>query len=261
MTLVRAVLSGCALALAAAACALKVPTDTNATVAEGSGQTVLFVGNSLTYVNDVPGLVRAISRLTEGDKALRVATVAFPDYSLLDHWFDGRAARAMRDGKWNFVVFQQGPSTQLDSRAELAQYAWQFGLVAKEVGATPAMYSVWPFQSAFFDLPASTYSYQLAADTARGIHLPAGDAWASALKREASLALYSADGLHPTMAGSVLAALVISEKLTGHAPASLPARLELDGGGHVDLTDSQRRIFLEAAAEAIAKAPFRLREN
>ncbi|MDB4907116.1 MAG: hypothetical protein JWO05_1900 [Gemmatimonadetes bacterium] len=257
MKAMRAMFVALALALASPACALKAPTDAAVNVVEGTGPTVLFIGNSLTYVNDLPSLVRAISRLTEGEKALRVASVAFPDYSLLDHWFDGRAVKAMREGPWNFVVFQQGPSTQLDSRAELADYAFRFGLVAKEVKATPAMYSVWPFQSNFFDLPASTYSYQLAADTARGVHLPAGDAWASAFKRDASLALYSSDGLHPTLAGSVLAALVISEKLTGHAPASLPARLELDGGGHVDLSDSQRRIFLEAAAEAIAKPPFR----
>jgi hypothetical protein len=62
-------------ALAAIACALG-PSEPNAsTVAQdGSGRRVLFVGNSLTYVNDLPLVVRALSRASLGDSALDGAT-------------------------------------------------------------------------------------------------------------------------------------------------------------------------------------------
>ena len=43
----------------------------------GSGTPILFVGNSLTYVNDIPGIVQALA-LARGD-SLAVESVALPD--------------------------------------------------------------------------------------------------------------------------------------------------------------------------------------
>src|SRR5262249_49345987 len=60
----------------------------------GGGTPILFVGNSLTYVNDVPGIVQALA-LARGD-SLAVETVALPDYALIDHWNDGTARGTAR---------------------------------------------------------------------------------------------------------------------------------------------------------------------
>lgn len=56
----------------------------------GEGRRILFVGNSLTYVNDLPGIVQALADSAGGDR-LAVATVAGPDMALVDHWNDGAA--------------------------------------------------------------------------------------------------------------------------------------------------------------------------
>jgi cyanophycinase-like exopeptidase len=86
---------------------------------------LLFIGNSLTYVNDVPALVQAIGK-ANGEK-IETRMVAYPDYSLEDHWNGGDARRALAEGGWSFVVMQQGPSSQPDSRVLLVEYAKRFG--------------------------------------------------------------------------------------------------------------------------------------
>jgi len=60
-----------------------------------------FIGNSLTYVNDVPALVQAIGK-ANGEK-VETRMVAYPDYSLEDHWNGGDARRA-RAGRGRLVV-------------------------------------------------------------------------------------------------------------------------------------------------------------
>src|SRR4051812_1629010 len=85
---------------------------------------VLFIGNSLTTVNDVPGIVEALSK--GGERRLISRTVAFDGYSLEDHWNRGDARRAIAEGGWSFVVLQQGPSALPESRVLLVDYARRF---------------------------------------------------------------------------------------------------------------------------------------
>ena len=68
---------------------------------------ILFVGNSLTYINDVPALVVAIGRANQ--RILQCEQVTAPDLSLEDHWRLGDARRAIARGGWDIVVLQQGP--------------------------------------------------------------------------------------------------------------------------------------------------------
>src|SRR3954468_23074930 len=70
---------------------------------------VLFIGNSLTYTNDLPGTVAQIAALA-GD-TIRTRTVAAPDLALIDHVNGASDAVSVIKGeRWNFVVLQQGPS-------------------------------------------------------------------------------------------------------------------------------------------------------
>lgn len=74
---------------------------------QGSGTRILFIGNSLTYVNDVPGILQALAD-SAGGKRLAVETVAFPNYALIDHWLDGSGQREIDKRGWAYVVLQQG---------------------------------------------------------------------------------------------------------------------------------------------------------
>lgn len=181
--------------------------------------TILFVGNSLTSVNDVPGLVRRIGE-AEGQR-VQTWSVTTDDFGLPQHWEDGRAARELIRRRPAFVVLQQGPSALPESRVVLREFAARFARAAADAGATPALYMVWPSAQRSGDFERVIESYTLAAKDIDAVLLPAGAAWREAWKTDPRLALYGADGFHPSEKGSWLAALVIYCGLTGRAPADV----------------------------------------
>lgn len=215
-----------------------------------AGKRVLFIGNSLTYVNNLPGMVASLARLT-GD-TLSVESVASANYALIDHYHGGsRALGELAAGRWDVVVMQQGPSTTPVNRDSLILVAKLFEPKIRAAGATPALYMVWPTidRKAFFD--AARVSYEMAADAVNGIFMPAGAAWTKAWETEPNLPLYDADGLHSTPLGTYLAALVIYERLTGKDARQLPGTA-LPG---VSATEATVRLLQRAAHETNVTYP------
>ncbi len=118
-----------------------------------AGTRILFIGNSLTYVNDIPSLVVAVAHQV-GDDDIGTAMAAYPDFSLEDHWNEGSAARAIAAQGWDFVVMQQGPSSLPESQRHLAQWSDRFSAPIHAAGATPVLYQVWPHILRRGDAPA-----------------------------------------------------------------------------------------------------------
>jgi hypothetical protein len=58
---------------------------------------VLFIGNSLTYTNDLPGIVKAFAQ-ADRQQAFESRTIAFPNYSLEDHWNSKDARKEISKG-------------------------------------------------------------------------------------------------------------------------------------------------------------------
>jgi hypothetical protein len=208
---------------------------------------VLFIGNSFTYVNDLPRIVEAMSRADGGPK-IDWRMVAFPGFSLEDHWRQGGARREIASGPWDFVVLQQGPSSTDDGREVLVEYARRFAPLIKKAGATPAFYGVWPASVRTQDFPGAEESYRQAARVVQGVVLPAAEAWERVFRRDQSVALYGPDGLHPSPEGSYLAALVVYSGLTGRPVASMPATLSLGTDGKLEIPESDAAVLREAAA-------------
>lgn len=178
---------------------------------------ILFIGNSLTYANDLPGMVCALARST-GRKVICEA-VAKPDFGLEEHWRDGEARKAIGRG-WDVVILQQGPSALRESRVMLIDYARRFDAEIKKTGARTALYMVWPSRQRRGDFAGVSQSYAAAARSVNGTLLPAGDAWLAAWKEDSKLPLYDNDGFHPSPMGSYLAAMVIYRQLFGPIPAT-----------------------------------------
>jgi hypothetical protein len=210
---------------------------------------VLFVGNSLTDYNDLPAMVEALAQAA-GQKRTAFKAVVFGGFSLEDHWNQGDARRAITRGKWDVVVLQQGPSASTEGRKSLLEYTRRFSEEIRRAGARPALYMVWPSVGRAQDFDGVAESYGQAAEASSGLLFPAGEAWRCAWRRAPDLELYSADGLHPTVAGSYLAALIIYEGLYGQSPIGLPSTLELRSGARIELPPAQARLMQEAAAEA-----------
>jgi hypothetical protein len=210
---------------------------------------VLFIGNSLTYFNDMPAMVRALADSAREARPMRMQAVAHPDFALEDHLVQGDALRALRGARWDVVVLQQGPSAAPGNRINLSEYAGRFDTHIRAAGGRPALYMVWPSTVRSQDFDGVRLSYAAAAANVNGVLFPAGEAWRAAWRRQPALRLYSGDGFHPSSAGSYLAALVIHSMLYGRPPL---ARENLDyGTGRVHITSAEARVFEEAAAEAI----------
>ncbi len=216
----------------------------------GPASGILFIGNSLTYWNDLPLIVQAIFD-TAGTTRYDVGMVAFPDVSLEDHWADGSARRQIERGGWQVVVLQQGPSSLPESRILLRDYVARFSERIKSVGARPALYSVWPSQSRQADFDRAVESYALAASDVGGLLFPVASAWRAAWRRDSTVALYSPDGLHPSAAGSYLAALVMYGVLAGKPAVGLPAQLRLRDGRLFTLSATLAALLQASAEEAI----------
>jgi hypothetical protein len=211
-----------------------------------SGMRVLFIGNSLTYVNDLPWTVSNLAALT-GD-TLQTAQVAFPDYALEDHATQGDAVRAINHGGWQYVVLQQGPSSLDSSRQTLIKWTVYFDRIIRSTGAHTALYMVWPSVDNFSTFPRAIDSYKVAAKAVNGLLLPGGAAWLAAWAKDSTLQLYAPDGLHASPLGTYLVALVIYERLTGRDARNLPLRVSV-GGATFSVPNSTVRLLQNSAHE------------
>jgi hypothetical protein len=187
---------------------------------------VLFIGNSLTYWNDLPGM---LARLFErgGAGPVRFESVTSPGVGLPDHWVDGEAVRRIREGGWDVVVLQQGPSAT-EGRPYLLEYTQLFDEEITAAGARTALYMVWPAEARFHDFDGVSDSYATAAGLVGGLLFPAGEAWLEAWDRDPRLELYGPDRFHPSLRGTYLAALVMYQQLAGRNPRDLPAAIPTD---------------------------------
>ena len=216
----------------------------------GDGRPILFVGNSLTYWNDLPLLVQALAD-SAGEK-LGVGWVAFGDFNLEDHDRGGAARRAIQERPWSVVVLQQGPSSVEENRQQLIASTKAFDALAKAAGARSGLYAVWPQSNRRQDFARAHESYSMAAAEVGGLLFPVGEAWRAAWRLDPEMPLYSADGLHPTPLGSYLAALVMVQQLTGKSPIGLPSRVLLQNGATYEVPAEAAAIAQRAAAEANA---------
>ena len=217
------------------------------------GHHVLFVGNSLTYVNDLPATVAAIA--TAAGDTFRVATAAGPNLALIDHLNGATDAVAqIKRGGWEFVVLQQGPTTIGACRDSLVLWTKMFEPLIRAAGATPALFMTWPItgsQGTFDDVHTS---FQYAAGAVNGVFLPAGEAWRSAMRADNTIPLYGPDGFHPSPIGTYLAALEIYERLSGRDVRTMPARAFV-GSQPLALPEATIRLLQNAAHAANANSP------
>jgi len=176
-----------------------------------TGMRVLFIGNSLTYTNNLPQLVKENARL----KGIEIETkmVAFPNYAIEDHWNDGEVQKLIASRHYDFVILQQGPSSQRDGREMLINYGKKYKNLCKSKDVQLCYFMVWPSLRYYHTFDAVIKNHNDAASINNAILLPVGQVWKDYIDTTSSNAYYSSDGFHPTLKGSQVAAEVIVEHL------------------------------------------------
>lgn len=172
---------------------------------------ILFVGNSLTYTNNLPRLVRKYAR----SRNINVQTemIAFANYALEDHWNEGQVQKLISSQTYDFVIVQQGPSSQSNGRIMLMEYGAKFNDLCQLNSAQLCFFMVWPSMDYYSTFEDVIKNHRDAASKNNAILLPVGQAWKDYIDNSKNFEYYGKDGFHPSSKGSEAAAKVIVNHL------------------------------------------------
>ena len=181
---------------------------------------VLFIGNSYTYFNNMPQLLEDIAS-SKGDivyQSSQVAGGATFNY----HANNAATYAAINSEPWDFVVLQAQsqepsfPDNQVNT--ETLPYAEQMAdsIYANNFCSEALFFMTWGRENGDPQwAPISTFegmndrlrsAYMRFADSTQGAVSPVGSAWRYVRENYPAIDLYSADGSHPSLEGSYLAA-------------------------------------------------------
>ena len=187
---------------------------------------ILFLGNSYTYVNDLPKLLQDIA-ISQGDSVYFDQNTP-GGYTLQGHSTNATSLSKIKSRSWDVVVLQdqsQRPSfSPTQVAADVLPYAKKLVDAIKiNDSCTKSMfYMTWgrkygDQQNCPFYSPVCTYSgmqqrlresyIQMAVDN-KACTAPVGMAWKESIRVDSNLNLYASDNSHPSLAGSYLAACV-----------------------------------------------------
>ena len=172
---------------------------------------ILFIGNSLTYTNDLPTILKDVARLSY----IKITTksITNPNYGLEDHWKDNEIQSVISNCHFDFVIFQQGPSSQTYGRSSLIEFGGEIAKLCRKYGAKPVYFMVWPSINYYHTIDGVIANYQDAAELNNALLCPVGSVWLEYRNSVGATELYSIDGFHPSKKGSILASLTLLETL------------------------------------------------
>lgn len=222
----------------------------SAPVVPGSPDTlrVLFMGNSLTYANNMPLMVDSLA--AAAGLVIRSEVMTSGGFALIDHYEIPERRVRVQNGGFDVVVMQQGPSSLPESRVLLREWSKLWEPLIRAGGGRPALYAVWPEKARFNVFPDVSESYRLAAEDVGGYFFPVGDTWLETWSRRPDAPLYGADDFHPSLEGSYAAAVVIVAVLGQRDPETLPARIYRDPASGPE-PDPAVAATIRAAAHAV----------
>jgi hypothetical protein len=192
---------------------------------------VLFIGNSYTFVNNLPDMFADLAR--SGDHEVDVAMSAQGGWTLERHAGSEETLAKLERQEWDYVVLQE--QSVLPSQPEERQVLMYpaVRLLNSEIekhGAKAILFMTWGrrdglAKAGFTDFSAMQAAlesgYVGIADELDLMVAPVGIAWRNALEQEPQLELWDRDGSHPSVDGSYLAACVLYAAIFGQSPVGL----------------------------------------
>jgi len=186
----------------------------------------LFIGNSFTARNDVPGMIAAMA--AGRGQRLTWNLLSIGGASLRTHWNRGEALLEIESGRFNTVVLQEQSTLPAKNATTFHENVRLFDAPVREAKARMVLYLTWARRHAPASQAAITEAYtsigrELGAEVA-----PAGVAWERVLAEHPGIVLHDKDQSHPSLAGSYLAACVLYATLFGESPMGAAAPEGLD---------------------------------
>jgi hypothetical protein len=211
---------------------------------------ILFLGNSYTYVNDLPAVFRDLAR--SAGQNVETGMVADGGETLAQHAASSVDAQTLGGSRWQFVVLQEQsevPSVESFRQSQMYPAVRSLVTTIRAGGATPVLLETWAHQAGWPDYSLGYTAMQAAIDQGYGAIAgelkvsvaPAGQAWQAVVEQAPGIGLWQPDGSHPTPAGTFLAACALYTRIFGPCPA---------GGPYTDGLPPAVTATLEAIANA-----------
>jgi hypothetical protein len=242
-----------AVALALAACTTGAGQAPNAEIQ------VLFIGNSHTYNNDVPGMFEGLAR-ADG-QSVNAESVAHGGWTLLDHAQSSETINRIRSAPWDYVVLQEQsdiPSFQFNREQEMYPSIRSLHREISAMGAETVLFMTWGHRDGSIAQGVEGYGAESALlenayvqiGTELGVRIaPVGVAWWIAIQSAPNIVMWANDGNHATKEGSYLAASVLYHVILGQSPEFNPYT--------AGLSDDWASFYRKVAAEAVLANPSR----
>ncbi len=105
---------------------------------------VLFVGNSLTAVNDLPMVVKQFAAGSPRRPEIAVRSLTPGGALLSDHWRNGQVVAELSQHRPDVLVLQGQSTEPLYAPQDFTYYARLFKAEADRVHTTTVLFSTWP---------------------------------------------------------------------------------------------------------------------
>jgi hypothetical protein len=195
---------------------------------------VLFIGNSYTYVNDLPKTLTQLAQ--SGGNRLETGMAAQGGWSLYNHLNSSESLEIIQASKWNYVVLQEQsmiPASEAARNAQMYPAARDLAAKISAAGAQPILFVTWAHKAGWPENGMPTYeAMQLAINygyltLGQQLHAPmapVGYAWLALWRQNPQLGLWQEDGSHPNELGTYLAACVFYAVIFHKSPEGLTYR-------------------------------------
>jgi len=183
---------------------------------------VLFVGNSYTYVGNMPQIV---SLLAESQKIPLITRKSVVGGAYLkDHW-EGKNGLKTKElitkGKFDYVVLQDQSQSTIEVPDTTIKYIKLFCDFVRKSKAEPLLYETWA-RERIPQREATIHAiYAKAAEANHAKLIPVGEAWDLARKLRPTIQLFGPDGSHPANLGVYLTSCLFYSAITGQSPEKL----------------------------------------
>jgi hypothetical protein len=210
---------------------------------------ILFIGNSHTFVNDIPGLVTAMAAKI-GCRVTAQSVVA-GGQTLEGHWNGPEARGLIEAGWWDFIVLQEQSTRPVIDPDGYRRCATQFCELARR-DAVPLLYLCWAREDAAASQNALTAAAIEVHKATKDVEVcPVGEAWRRVRDDRPDLALFT-DGNHASATGSYLTACVFHAVLHRASPVGLPHDITTAGGTRVAVAEATAG-YLQGQAWQVAE--------
>ncbi|AUB39975.1 Lysophospholipase L1 or related esterase [Nostoc flagelliforme CCNUN1] len=211
---------------------------------------VLFIGNSYTYVNDLPWLTQQLAESAKETRTLETEMVVVGGATLKSHWKGGKALKLLKAKRWDYVVLQEQSTLPITNPKEMYKYASLFDAEIKRVNSQTVFYLTWAKQNQPETQQILTDSYMTIAKELKAKVAPVGIAWQKVQKANPKLNLYSPDESHPSPIGSYIAACVFYTIFYQNTAVGLSRRIY---SSQFSTPQEGNRLELESLSETDAE--------